>query len=133
LRSGEFIVRTLDFAMARLDHLEWKSKLKCSLEDHGKPCGALAISHEDCDLGKWLYLDGLKKYGDYSLMMELERTHKELHSIAKNIIRMRDSGDRDGARQEFREMGPVSDKVVALLMEVEKQVAGSSHKPMGDP
>jgi hypothetical protein len=123
--SGGFMVRTLDFTMARLDHLEWKRKLKSSLDDCGKPAEGQAISHEDCELGKWLYLCGLEKYGRFSLMWELERTHEELHSIAKSIIRMRDSGDRIGARQEFSKMGPISDKVIDLLMEVEKQVAGS--------
>jgi len=123
--SGGQMVRTLDFAMARLDHLEWKRKLKSSLEDRGNPSEGLAISHRDCDLGKWLYLHGLEKYDHFPLMMELERTHEELHSIAKDVIRMRDSGDRVGAKQEFSKMRPISDKVIALLMELEKQVAGS--------
>jgi len=118
-------VRTLDFTMARLDHLEWKRKLKSSLEDCGKTSEWQEISHGDCELGKWLYSRGLEKYDHFSLMWELERTHEELHSIAKSIIEMRDSGDRVGAKQEFSKMGPISDKVIALLMEVEKQVAGS--------
>jgi methyl-accepting chemotaxis protein len=123
--SGGFVVRTLDFTMARLDHLEWKRKLKSSLEDCGRTAEGQAISHEDCELGKWLYLYGLEKYDHFSLMWELEKTHEELHSIAKSIIGMKDSGDQIGAKQEFCKMGPISDKVIALLMEVEKQVAGS--------
>jgi hypothetical protein len=118
-------VRTLDFTMARLDHLEWKRKLKSSLEDRGKSFEPLPISHQDCELGKWLYLHGLEKYDHFPLMRELEKTHEELHSIAKSILQMRDSGDRIGAKQEFSRMGPISDKVIALLMEIEKQVAGS--------
>jgi methyl-accepting chemotaxis protein len=118
-------VRTLDFAMARLDHLEWKRKLKSSLEDAGEPSEGLAISHKDCELGKWLYCHGLVKYDHLPLMWELERTHEELHSVAKSIKQMRDAGDRIGAKQQFSKMGPVSDKVIALLMEIEKQVAGS--------
>lgn len=118
-------MRTLDFSMARLDHLEWKSKLKSSLDDGGNHTEGLAISHRDCDLGKWLYLHGLNKYDHLPLMMELEITHQQLHSIAKNILRMRDSGDRVGAKEEFRQMLPISDKLIALLMELEKQVAGS--------
>jgi len=119
------MVRTLDFSMARLDHLEWKGKLKSSLEDRGDQSEGLAISHRDCDLGKWLYSHGLEKYDHFPLMMELEITHQQLHSIAKNILRMRDSGDRVGAKEEFSKMRPISDKLIALLMELEKQVAGS--------
>lgn len=119
------MVRTLDFTMARLDHLEWKNKLKSSLEDTGKPSEEPAISHHDCELGKWLYSYGLERYGRIPLMEELERVHEELHSIAKSVIQMRDSGDRIGAKQEFSKMGPISDKVIALLMEAENRVAGN--------
>ncbi len=118
-------MHTLDFTVARLDHLEWKGKLRSSLEDGGNHSEGLAISHRDCDLGKWLYLHGLEKYDHFPLMVELERTHEELHSIAKNVIRMRDSGDRSGAKEEFGKMRPLSDKVIALLMELEKQVAAT--------
>lgn len=119
------MVRTLDFTMARLDHLEWKNKLKSSLEDRKRLSAEVVISPQDCELGRWLYLHGLEKYAHFPLMMELEREHKELHSIAANIVQMRDAGDQIGARQEFSKIGPISDKVIALLMEVEKQVAGS--------
>ena len=118
-------MRTLDFTMARFEHLEWKRKLKSSLEDAGESSEGLAISHKDCELGKWLYSRGLQKYDHFPLILELESTHEELHSIAKNILQKRDSGDRTGARQEFSKMAPISDKVVALLMELEKQVAAS--------
>jgi methyl-accepting chemotaxis protein len=119
------MVYTLDFTMARLDHVNWKSYLRSSLEENGKPSQEPAISHQDCELGKWLHSHGLKKYGGFPLMWELDRTHEELHSMATRIIRMRDSGDRVGAKYEFSKMKPISDKVIALLMEVEKQVAGS--------
>jgi chemoreceptor zinc-binding protein len=119
------MVLTLDFAIARLDHLDWKSKLKASLEDYDDHSEGLAISHTDCHLGKWLYSHGLKKYEHFALMKELEATHEQLHSVAKDIIRMRDSGDRAGAKREFSRMKAISDKVIALLMELEKQVAQS--------
>jgi hypothetical protein len=38
---------------------------------------------------------------------------------------MRGLGDGIGAKQEFSRVGPISDKLIALLMELEKQVAGS--------
>ena len=119
------MVRTLDFSMARLDHLEWKSKLKSSLAEGENHSEGLAISHRDCELGKWLYSRGLQKYDHYPLILELERTHQDLHLIARRIMEMRDSGDRDGARQEFRRMAQLSDELIAQLMELETQVADS--------
>lgn len=48
-----------------------------------------------------------------------------MHAIAEETVRKGDSGDRPGAREEFRKMRPISDKVIDLLMELEKQVAAS--------
>lgn len=118
-------MHTLDFTMARFEHLEWKRKLKSSLEDAGEASEWMAISHKDCELGKWLYSCGLQKYDHFPLILELERTHEELHSIAKSILAKRDSGDRIGAKEEFSKMAPISEKVIALLMELEKQVAAT--------
>ena len=45
---------TLDFALARSRHLDWKDKLKSFLEGRGTLSEAEATSHKHCELGKWL-------------------------------------------------------------------------------
>lgn len=84
---------------------------------------AQAISHKDCELGKWLYAEGLKKYGDLPSMQELEERHVELHAIMRKVVEMRRGGDKAGAKQEFRRLEPVSKGIIKLLKAAEEQVS----------
>jgi methyl-accepting chemotaxis protein len=111
---------TLDFTLARSRHLDWKGNLRSFLEGHHTLTEAQAISHKDCDLGKWLYGEGLKKYQHLSNMKELEQTHVELHAIVRRVVQMKHAGDEAGAKQEFSRLGPVSDRVIQLLKDVEQ-------------
>ena len=57
-------------------------------------------------------------------MKELEQDHAELHSTIRRVVQMKNAGDADGAEREYAKVGPISDKVMGLLNEVEKQVGG---------
>ncbi len=115
---------TLDFALARSRHLDWRIKLKSFLEGLSTLSEAEATSHKDCELGKWLYSQGLHKYGSAPSIKELEQTHAELHSTVRRVVQMKNAGDVDGAEREFKKVRPISDKVMGLLNDVEKQVGG---------
>jgi methyl-accepting chemotaxis protein len=115
---------TLDFALARSRHLDWRIKLKSFLDGLSTLSEAEATSHKDCELGKWLYSQGLNKYGSAPSMKELEQTHAELHSTIRRVLQMKKAGDVDGAEHEFKRVRPISDKVIGLLNEVEKQLGG---------
>ena len=118
----ERINLTLDFALARAKHLEWKSRLRDFLDGKAGLTEAQATSHKDCDLGRWLYSEGLKKYGESSAMRELEQVHAELHAIVKRVVQTKKAGDAAGAQQEFKKIGPVSTQIVNLLRDIEKQL-----------
>jgi methyl-accepting chemotaxis protein len=111
---------TLDFALARSRHLDWKLKLRSFLEGRQTLTEAQAISHKDCELGKWLYAEGLKKYRHLSNIEELEQTHVELHAIVRRVVQMKHAGDEAGATQAFSRLGPVSDRIILLLKDVEQ-------------
>ena len=120
---------TLDFALARSRHLDWKRNLRFFLEGRLTLTEAQAISPKDCELGKWLYAEGLKNYRHLSNMSELEKTHVELHAIVRRVMQMKHAGDETGAKQEFSKLGPVSDRIIQLLKEVEQsyEQSGSPH------
>jgi methyl-accepting chemotaxis protein len=115
---------TLDFALARSRHLDWKDKLKSFLEGRGTLSEAEATSHKDCELGKWLYSQGLRRYGSAPSMRELEQAHAELHATMQRVVQMKKAGNVDGAEREYEKVRPISDKVMGLLNEVEKQAGG---------
>jgi methyl-accepting chemotaxis protein len=113
---------TLDFALARSKHLDWRIKLQSFLEDRSALSDAEATSHRECELGKWLYSQGLRKYGSAPAMKELEQIHAELHSVIRRVVQMKNAGDVDSAEYEFKKVRPISDKLMTLINEVEKEV-----------
>ena len=93
-----------DFTDIRLKHISWRVKLNDFLE--GKPgmTEEQATSHEACDVGKWLYSKGMKKYGTMPEMQELEKIHVALHSTVINIISLKQSGNIFDEKEELEKL-----------------------------
>jgi methyl-accepting chemotaxis protein len=110
---------SLDFATAKLKHMSWKLKLRDFLD--GKPglTAAQATSHKDCDLGKWMYSEGIKRYSNVPAMTELEKVHETLHKTIKTIVDLRTGGKVKEAEAEFGKVEAISKKIVELLTTVE--------------
>ena len=66
---------SIDFASAKMKHLTWKFKLRGFLDGKEKLTETL-LSEHDCDLGKWLYSEGMSKYGTIPETQKLENTHR---------------------------------------------------------
>jgi hypothetical protein len=84
-----------------------------------------AVSHRDCDLGKWLYSSGMKQYGDMDAMREMEQVHEKMHGYIGDLIRSETQGDRGKARELFSKVESCSDTVVDCLYTVEKTLKNS--------
>ncbi|MCG6552975.1 MAG: CZB domain-containing protein [Candidatus Magnetominusculus sp. LBB02] len=82
-----------------------------------------AVSHRDCDLGKWLYSKGIDKYGKLHEMQKLETIHEELHLTVKEIVALKNSGNTAGAEQSYLKIGPTSKEIINLLTAIEKKVS----------
>jgi methyl-accepting chemotaxis protein len=111
-----------DFAVARVMHIAWKSSLRSFIDGKESMTEEQAVSHKDCDLGKWMYADGLAVYGTMPEMQELEKVHQDLHAIVKKVIHLKHSGDSAGAEQELSKLEPVSQKIFTLLVAVEQKI-----------
>jgi methyl-accepting chemotaxis protein len=112
----------LDFAVARVAHIAWKSALRSFLDGKETLTEQQAVSHEDCDLGKWLYSDGLTEYGALPEMQELEKVHVELHSIVRRVVQLKQSDNNTAAEKEFTKIQPVSQKIFSLLIAIEQKI-----------
>jgi methyl-accepting chemotaxis protein len=113
---------SIDFQVFRIKHIAWKTMLKAFLEGRGSLAEEKAVSHKDCDLGKWLYAEGLKQYGKIPEMRKLETVHEDLHAMVRRIISLKRSGDPSAAELEYRKIGPISDEIVSLLTTIEGKV-----------
>ena len=116
---------TFDFSMARNKHLIWKIRLRGFLDGHESMTREQAVSHEDCDLGKWLYNGGMNKYGAVPEMRTLEKEHIRLHAMVKMIVEAKHAGDTAAARAGLDHIDNMSDQVVALLTAVEHKVSAA--------
>lgn len=115
-----------DFHIYSLKHSMWKVKLRGFLEGKQSLTREKAVSHEDCDLGKWLYSEGLKKYDKIPGMQKLVKVHEDLHATVRKIIFLKESGDSSAAEVEFKKIEPISNELLVLLAEI-----GGKVKSMG--
>lgn len=114
---------TLDFVSAKLKHAAWKSKMRRFLNGEMTMSEAEAVSHHDCQLGKWLYSDGKANFSTIPEFRELESIHAKLHSYVRGIINMKNSGDVSGAENEFKSLDAASERVIQLLDELDRIVS----------
>jgi methyl-accepting chemotaxis protein len=112
----------LDFSAARIKHLSWKTRLRSFLDGQESMSKDQAVSHHDCDLGKWLYSTGMESYGHMPEMKTLEKVHAELHGIIKDVVRLKHGGDVKGAEKKFAKVESISGKIVAMLNHIESDV-----------
>ena len=96
----------------------WKQRLTDFL--NGKEIATiLHLSHEKCDLGKWIYSEGMAKYGEMQEMQDLEKIHKEMHLIAEKIIKMKQSRSVSNLEKEFATIEHLSQRLYPLLVIIE--------------
>ena len=115
-------MKKIDFAVARVMHVAWKSGLRSFLDGKETLTEEQAVSHKDCDLGRWLYSEGMAKFGNLPEMKELEKVHVELHSIVKRVVHLKNSGNTSAAEQELAKIESLSQKMFSLLITIEQKV-----------
>lgn len=112
----------VDFALAKLNHTLWKMKLKRFLEDRETLTEETLVSYRNCELGKWLYSEGLKNYKGVPEIHQLERVHTDLHNLVKKVVRLKHGGSQLRAEQEYEKLGALSDEIITLLTVIEQEV-----------
>jgi len=111
----------IDLSVAKAAHLAWKGRLRAYLDGEGGLTREQAVSHHDCAFGKWYYAEGLKRYGNMPEMKQIESPHEELHQIIQQIIDYKEAGNTSKPESLFSRVGPISNKIVGLLDDIEKK------------
>ncbi len=112
----------VDFTDIRLKHVTWRVRLDDFFE--GKPgmTEEEATSHKACEMGKWLYSEGMKRYGTMPEMQELEKKHIELHATVNNIMTLKHSGNISAEKEEREKLDKILRKVMFLLVDIEQKL-----------
>lgn len=111
-----------DFTDIRLKHVTWRVKLDDFLEGKPEMTEEEATSHKACDVGKWLYSEGMKKYGAMPEMQELEKIHVELHAAVKNIMALKRAGNVPAETEARENLDKILRKVMFLLVDIEQKL-----------
>lgn len=110
----------LDFVLAKSKHFAWRVRLMSFLRGEESLTTDQVVSHEHCDLGKWIYGEAVEKYKNEPKIFELEQVHKELHKHIKNVVELKNVGKEGEANTEYDKMTEVSKTIINLLDELEK-------------
>lgn len=108
-----------DFDHARTAHRSWMTRLRSFLDGDSTLTEEEVVSHEDCVLGKWYYGDGKANFGHLDAMKRLEEPHIRLHALVGEIRAHERAGERSSAESKLGEVQSASDRIIALIDEVE--------------
>jgi methyl-accepting chemotaxis protein len=111
-----------DFTNLRLMHVVWRTKLDDFLEGKEGMTEEQATNHKACDVGKWLYSVGMKKYGDLAKIQELEKVHLALHANVKKVMLQKESGHTTAAKEELENLDKILRKIMFLLVDIEENL-----------
>ncbi|BCD59900.1 MULTISPECIES: methyl-accepting chemotaxis protein [unclassified Nitratiruptor] len=80
--------------------------------------------YTSCNFGKWFYsqeaFKELKKYGPevISLLEDIEEDHKQVHTIAFEILRLKKENRNDEIFEKFSELADASSSLIKQLMKI---------------
>jgi len=115
-------MQNIVFSKALNHYLAWKLQLRNFIEGEEQISSSEIVSPRDCDLGKWLYSEGMSLYGELPEMQEIEKAHIALHDAAENVYHLKTSGNILAARQEMLKLETASMRLFSLLTVMKKKI-----------
>ncbi len=118
--TGDADYQQLQQAIAA--HLSWKTKVRGFLDGKGSLDERVAFDHAACGFGKWYESVGVRNFSHISEIKEIEGPHRELHQLIERIAQLKQRGDQQAAEQAYHEVGPLSEKIVALMQAIQSKI-----------
>lgn len=111
-----------DFRKNAIDHLMWKKRLRHLIDGREKISKEQLVSFKECDLGKWIYSDGLIKYKEIPEIRELEKIHLEQHMLIEKIVIMQNMKEVVEAEKEYGKIKDLDKKLSAIMTVLEMKI-----------
>jgi len=105
----------LVLAQAKTAHTAWKARLRNFLDGKSHLSQDQALSHHQCDLGKWYDGEGKQRFGHLAEFKAIERPHEQIHALIKQVIDLQEKGDQQGAESVFNDVSQISEQIVRQL------------------
>ncbi|MBU1045342.1 MAG: CZB domain-containing protein [Candidatus Omnitrophica bacterium] len=109
----------IDFIMVGAFHRNWMIALKAFLKGNGGLTEVQALSHEDCDFGKWLYSDGMFAYGKVFEFRRLEKVHVRLHEHVRAYMDAKQSEDEMAQEHLLLKIEAASEEILGLMKKMQ--------------
>ena len=126
-RDVEWDPRDFPLLVARLDHMRWVDRVLATLQ--GRPLtleeGELH-DHRRCRLGQWVATRGRQRYGDLPAFAELQPVHEAVHRCGAELVRAVAAGEHEQARRCGERLRELQAQVLALLGQLQREVARRS-------
>jgi len=116
---AQFKAKDAVISLAKSDHMLWKKRLMDMLVGLEKIEPEDVTDHHNCRLGKWYYAQGQSDFGHNSSFIALEKSHAQVHALAKSAVTKFKSGDKNGAIADVDAIATPSSEVVALLTKLQ--------------
>ncbi len=115
----------MNFDDAIAAHIKWKVRLTQFIDGTSteKLQSATVCKDNLCDLGKWIYGDGVK-YKPLPHYQDLVKKHANFHMCAAEVVKKVETNDKPGAKSALG--GPfaaASKETVTAIMELKKEAA----------
>ncbi|MFK5985502.1 MAG: protoglobin domain-containing protein [Pseudomonadota bacterium] len=126
---GHFTIESpdFDFKLARAVHRTWVVRMDSFLSGEESLSEQEAVSHHQCELGKWYDTQGMMLYGHIPQMLELGRVHQQLHDLIKQVVHKSENGVKIDKEHIMINVRSLSDKIISHLRAIQK-IAESQNK-----
>ncbi len=108
------------FANIKQDHNEWVAKIKNFLYNDEHLNLDEVVSDQLSKVGIWFYTIGKDKYGHLEEIQLFEIKHIKLHKLANEIVDLKNTNQKDLAKEYFSDLTDTSDSILLLLTNAEK-------------
>ena len=105
----------LVLSQAKTAHLAWKARLRDFLDAKSQLRQEQAVSHHQCDLGKWYDNEGKQRFGHMPEFKAIERPHEQIHKLIKDVIHLRTKGETNRAEAAFDDVAKLSEQIVKQI------------------
>jgi hypothetical protein len=115
----------IDITIARITHVEWVYQLEMLI--HKNTSAVSLPSYQNCELGVWLYGEGLRVYKEIPEIGMLEKSHKVFHTAADNVVEWHNGSKFNSqktaqAELDFKNALKMSKEIVYLLTMLEFKI-----------
>ncbi|MCF0054300.1 PAS domain S-box protein [Dyadobacter sp. CY356] len=116
----------LDFERAKAKHILFKTQLRSML--YGVEADEFSVtSHEECEVGKWIYNHALERYGYIPEMHDLEKVHHKIHDCANELLGLYRNGEVEKAREGLSSMELIAGNLTTLLSVIKVKVSSDNN------